>query len=120
MKNEKIILYKMENGSMKILAEMPTGMGSKWILAEFENNFYGYGTVADFNDKYGLPVNQFGTKESVKNYCESIAGLCRERIKKYQKELSKEKKKPDGWKLMIEHEQKELEMIVEFINVLSK
>lgn len=29
---------------MKILAEMPTGMGSKWILAEFENNFYGYGS----------------------------------------------------------------------------
>lgn len=105
---------------MKILAEMPTGMGSKWILAEFENNFYEYGTVADFNDKYGLPVNQFVTKESVKNYCESIAGLCRERIKKHQKELSKEKKKPDGWKLMIEHEQKELEMLIEFINVLSK
>lgn len=34
----------MENGFMKILAEMPTGMGSKWILAEFENNFYGYGS----------------------------------------------------------------------------
>ena len=67
-KNKKIILYKMENGSMKILAEMPTGMGSKWILAEFENNFYGYGTVADFNDKYGLPVNQFGTKNTYRNY----------------------------------------------------
>lgn len=66
-KNKKIILYKMENGSMKILAEMPTGMGSKWILAEFENNFYGYGTVADFNDKYGLPVNQFGTKNTYRN-----------------------------------------------------
>lgn len=105
---------------MKILAEMPTGMGSKWVLAEIENDFYGYGTVADFNDKWGLPVNQFGTKKSVKNHCESIAGLCRERIKKYQKELSKEKKKPDGWKLMIEHEQKKLEMLIEFIRVLSK
>lgn len=78
---------------MKILAEMPTGMGSKWILAEFENNFYGYGTVA---------------------------GLCRERIKKHQKELSKEKKSLMDGKLMIEHEQKELEMLIEFIRVLSK
>lgn len=51
---------------MKILAEMPTGMWSKWVLAEIENDFYGYGTVADFNDKWGLPVNQCGTKESVK------------------------------------------------------
>ena len=76
--------------------------------------------MADFNDKYGLPVNQFGTKESVKNYCESIAGLCRERIKKHQKELSKEKKSLMDGKLMIEHEQKELEMLIEFIRVLSK
>lgn len=37
---------------MKILAEMPTGMGSKWVLAEIKNDFYGYGTVADFNDKW--------------------------------------------------------------------
>ena len=104
---------------MKILAEMPTGMGSKWILAEIENDFYGYGTVADFNDKYGLPVNQCGTKESVKNHCESIVKLCKKNIKKYQKELSKDGKL-DGWKLMIEHEQKKLEMLIEFIRVLSK
>lgn len=24
---------------MKILAEMPTGMGSKWVLVEIENDF---------------------------------------------------------------------------------
>lgn len=41
-------------------------------------------------------------------------------IKKYQKELSKKKANSDGWKLMIEHEQKELEMLIEFIRVLSK
>lgn len=105
---------------MKILAEMPTRMGSKWVLAEIENDFYGYGTVADFNDKWGLPVNQCGTKESVKNHCESIAELCKKNIKKYQKELSKKTANSDVWKLMIEHEQKELEMLIEFIRVLSK
>lgn len=105
---------------MKILAEMPTGMGSKWVLAEIENDFYGYGTVADFNDKWGLPVNQCGTKKSVKNHCESIAELCKKNIKKYQKELSKKTANSDGWELMIEHEQKELEMLIEFIRVLSK
>ena len=36
------------------------------------------------------------------------------------KELSEKTANSDGWKLMIEHEQKELEMLIEFINVLSK
>ncbi|MFR0074360.1 MAG: hypothetical protein ACLRVD_08375 [Blautia caecimuris] len=105
---------------MKILSEMSTGMGSKYILAEFENDFYGYGTELDFNYKWGLPVNQCGTKESVKNHCKSIAELCKKNIKKYQKELSKKTANSDGWKLMIEHEQKKLEMLIEFIRVLSK
>lgn len=33
---------------MKILAEMPTGMGSKWVLAEIENDFYGLWNCSRF------------------------------------------------------------------------
>ena len=50
---------------MKILSEMPTGMGGKWILAKFTDTFYGYGVEADFKSAWGLPVNQCGTKEEV-------------------------------------------------------
>lgn len=103
---------------MKTLVEMPNGMGGKWILAKFEDDFYGYGTEDDFRDKSGLPVDQCGTKESVIEYCSLIAELCKNNIEKYQKEVSKEKS--DGWKILLDHEKKELEMLIEFSKVLSK
>ena len=39
---------------MKILSEMPTGMGGKWILAKFTDTFYGYGVEADFKSAWGF------------------------------------------------------------------
>lgn len=104
---------------MKILSEMPTGMGGKWVLVDYGNNFYAYGVEQDLHTLLGFPVNQCGTKEEVLAHCKSISELCKKNIEKYQKELAKEKKKPDGWKLLIEHEQKELEMLTEFVRILS-
>ena len=105
--------------NMKILAEMPTGMGGKWVLVDYGNNFYAYGVEQDLHTLLGFPVNQCGTKEEVLTHCKSIAELCKKNIEKYQKELTKEKEKPDGWKILIEHEQKELEMLTEFARILS-
>ncbi len=104
---------------MKILSEIPTGMGEKWVLVDYGNDFYGYGLEADLHSFLGFPVDQCGTKEEVLAHCKSIAELCKKNLEKYQKELVKEKKKPNGWKFLIEHEQKELEMLMEFARILS-
>ena len=102
---------------MTILSEMPTGMGGKWVLVDYGNNFYAYGTEDCLHDLLGFPVDQCGSKEDIINHCKLISELCKQNIEKYNKELAKEK--PDGWKIMIEHEQKELEMLTEFTRVLS-
>ena len=102
---------------MKILSEMPTGMGGKWVLVDYGNNFYAYGVEQDLHTFLGFPVNQCGTKEEILTHCKSIAELCEKNIEKYQKELAKGKS--DGWKIMIEHEEKELEMLTEFAKILS-
>lgn len=102
---------------MKILAEMPTGMGSKWVLAEFKNDFYGYGTVSDFNNKLGLPVNQCGTKKEVQKHCKNIEKTCIKHIKDYKENFNKTKEK--GWEILIEHEQKKLDMLRKFIYMLT-
>ena len=104
---------------MKILSEMPTGMGGKWVLVDYGNNFYAYGVEQDLHTLLGFPVNQCGRKEEVIKHCKSISKLCKQNIDKYKKELAKEKEKPDGWKILIEHEQKELEMLTEFARILN-
>ena len=103
---------------MKVLSEMPTGMGSKWILAKFSNDFYGYGTEMDFKSAWGLPVNQCGTKTEVLENCLRMQKVNLDFIDEYNKELLKEKKKPDGWKKLIEHEKIEYEMHLKFANIL--
>ena len=104
---------------MEILSEMPTGMGSKWILVKYNDDFYGYGTVIDHRSFYGLPGNQCGTKNKVIKNCLRMVDVNKEYIKKYQKELAKEKKKPKGWKILIDNKQKELEMHTEFARILQ-
>lgn len=96
---------------MKILLEMPIGIGGNWVLVEYGKDFYAYGVEQDLHTLLGFPVDQYGTKEEILNHCKSIAELCKKNIEKYQKELAKEQKKPDGWKMLIEHEQKELERV---------
>ena len=105
---------------MKVLSEMPTGMGSKWILAKFSNDFYGYGTEMDFKSAWGLPVNQCGTKTEVLENCLRMQKVNLDFIDKYNKELLKEKKKPDGCKKLIEHEKIEYEMHLKFANILTE
>ena len=100
---------------MKILSEMPTGMGGKWVLVKYENDYYAYGTEDCIHCFLGFPVNQFGTKEEVLAHCESIAELCRQNIERY----NKKKDNHNGWKILIEDEQKELEMLTEFARILS-
>lgn len=102
---------------MKILSEMPTGLGSKWVLVKYENDFYAYGMEKDLHSLFGFPVNQCGTKEEVIKHCNSIAELCRKNIKKYQKEFSKDNHK--GWNILIEQNQKELEILIKFKSILE-
>lgn len=104
---------------MEILAKKKTGIGSNFVLVKYSDDFYAHGTELDINDRYGFPVDSCGTKEKVLNHCNSIAKLCRENIQKYNKEFAKQKNS-DGWKLLIEREQKELEALTEFANILSE
>lgn len=105
---------------MIVLSEMPTGMGGKWILAKYSDNFYGYGTESDHKSAWGLPVNQCGTREEVLENCMRMMKINKEYIHKYKKELAKEKRKPEGWKMMIDGEQKKLEMHTEFARILRE
>lgn len=104
---------------MRILAETPTGMGGRWVLVEYEKDFYAYGYEQDLHSLTGFPIDQIGSKEEVLVRCKSIAKLCEQNIAKYQNELQKEKKNPCGWKLLIEHEKKKLETLTEFASILS-
>lgn len=108
----------MESDFLEILSEIPTEIGSKWVLVKYNNDFYAYGTEYDLHSFYGFPVNQCGSKEKVLTRCKSIAELCRKHIEKYKKELKKEK--TEGWKILIELNQKELEMLTEFTRILSQ
>lgn len=105
---------------MTVLSEMPTGMGGKWILAKYSDTFYGYGTEMDHKSVWGLPVNQCGTKEEILENCLRLIEINKEYIQKYQKELKKEKKKPEGWKILLYCEQKKLEMHTEFARILKE
>ena len=77
---------------MKILSEMPTGMGGKWVLVDYGNNFYTYGTEDCLHDLLGFPVDQCGSKEEVIKHCKSISKLCKQNIDKYKRSLQKKKK----------------------------
>ena len=105
---------------MKILSEIPTGMSGKWVLVDYGNNFYAYGTEDCLHDLLGFPVNQCGTKEEVLENCLRMIEVNKEYIQKYQKELEKEKRKPEGWKILLYCEQKELEMHTEFARILKE
>lgn len=105
---------------MIILSEMLTGTGIKFILAKYSDTFYGYGTEMDHKSAWGLPVNQCGTKEEVLENCLRMIEINKRHIEQYQKKLVKEKKKPEGWKIMIDCEQKELRMHTEFARILKE
>lgn len=118
-KNSTFIL-RLDGEYMTVLSEMSTGMGSKFILAKYSDTFYGYGTEMDHKSVWGLPVNQCGTKGAVLENCLRMIEINKEHIQKYQKELAKEKRKPEGWKRLLYCEQKELEMHTEFARILKE
>lgn len=103
---------------MTILSKMETGQGGNWVLVDYGNNFYAYGFERDLHSLLGFPVNQCGTKDEVKQHCNSISRLCRQNIEKYNREISKSAK-PEGWKYLIEQEKKQLEMLTEFARILT-
>lgn len=105
---------------MTVLSEMPSRMGSKWILVKYTDTFYGYGKSEDFKCAGELPVNQYGTKEEVLENCLRMIKIGKEYIQRYQKELAKEKKNPEVWKMMIACEQKTVEMHTEFARILKE
>ena len=96
---------------MEILASKETGLGGKYVLVRYENDFYAHGTEADIHDKFGFPVNSCGTKEEVLNHCKSISELCKELLEKYTKE---------NCEVLRVQNQKELEALEYFTEVLSK
>lgn len=103
---------------MEILSEMPTGMGGKWVLVKYKEDFYAYGYERDLHSLWGFPVNQCGTKEEVLSHCKAIAELCRKNIAKYQTEIAK--KQSDGWKLLLKQEEKEMDMLTKFASILTE
>lgn len=102
---------------MKILSEMPTEMGGKWVLVKYSKDFFAYGVEQDLHSIYGFPVNQCGTKEEVIKQCQSISELCKKNIKKYT--ALAEKENTVGWILLRDNEKSELEMLTKFIEVLK-
>lgn len=105
---------------MKILSEMPTGMGSKWLLAKFSDTFYGYGIAEDFNDRWGLPVDQRGSKEEVLEKCVFMQNVCEEYIEQYKKTIAEKRLNNEYWKMTLKYEQAELKMFIEFAKVLKE
>lgn len=105
---------------MKVLSEMPTDFGGKYVLVDYGNDFFGYGYNTEMHTLCGFPVNQCGTKEEVLLHCESIIELCKKYIVEFNNKLAKEKSNPKGWKLLIEHEELQLEALTEFKTILLK
>lgn len=103
---------------MKVLLEKETGMGESYVLVDYGDNFFGYGNKEDLNSWLGFPVNQCGTKEEVLNHCKSISELCKQNIENYKNEFLKNHS--EGWKVLINHEQKEFEILTSFAKLLSK
>lgn len=105
---------------MEILSRVENGIGSNFVLVKYENDFYAHGIETDITDKYGFPVNSCGTKEEVINHCKAISELCRKNIEYYKKRLKRlDSNKQDGCNLLLDHEQKELTALTEFIKILA-
>ena len=103
---------------MKILSEKETGIGGRYVLVDYGNNFFAYGYEADMHTLCGFPVNQCGTKEEVLNHLKSIIGLCNKHIEKYQKEFAKDNH--EGWNILIDHNIHHIETLTEFETILSQ
>lgn len=113
---EYISGYNTRN-KYKVLSEKEIGIDGKWYLVECEENFFAYGTQKELQSLYFVPVNQCGTKEKVKEHCEAIIELCKSHNTKYEKEMDKDKSQ--GWKVLIDWNNKEIEALTDFVEKLS-
>lgn len=103
---------------MEILATARHGMGGKFKLVKVSDDFYMYGTQKEFDSILGVSVDHCGTLAEVLGHCLSIAKLCKNNIVKYKAEKEKSKK-PEGWQLLIDCEQSELDMFLLFAKTLK-
>lgn len=106
-------------GKFKVLSEKETGFGGKWYLIECGENRFAYGTLADIQSLFFVPVEQYGTKKELKRHCESIIELCKKHINKYEKNIIKDKNNIKAWNIFIEYRKKELEALTDFAEKMS-
>ena len=102
---------------MEILATARYALGAEVKLVKVDDDFYMYGTQAEFDSLLGVSVDHCGSLEKVLSHCLSIAELCKKNIVKYQKEF--EKDRHEGWQMMIEHEKADLDMLLLFAETLK-
>ena len=103
---------------MEILATARHRMGGEFTLVKVSDDFYMYGTQKEFDSILGVPVDRCGTLAEVLNHCSRIAELCKNNIAKYNAEKEKSTKK-DGWQMLIDYEQSELDMLLLFAETLK-
>ena len=101
---------------MEILATYQRNMGGVFKLAKVSDDFFMYGTQIEFDSICGVSVDRCGTRDDVLSHCLRIANVCSENIKKYKK--LKEKDNKIGWDLLIADEQSEMNMLLQFAEVL--
>lgn len=103
---------------MEILATARHGMGGEFKLVKVSDDFYMYGTQKELDSIWGVSVDRCGTLAEVLSHCLNISELCKNNIAKYNTE--KEKcKNPEGWQLLIDCEQSELDMLLLFAETLK-
>lgn len=98
----------------KVLSEKETGLGGKWYLVDCGDNNFAYGTLAEIQRLFFVPVDQFGTREEIIKHCERIIKIKKKNINKYEREMIKDKKNPNAYNMLIEFEKKEWEMLADF------
>ena len=103
---------------MEILATARHGMGGEFKLVKVSDDFYMYGTQQEFDSVLGVSVDRCGTLADVLSHCLRIAELCKNNIAKYNAEKEKSKK-PEGWQMLIDYEQSELNMLFLFAETLK-
>lgn len=101
---------------MEILATYKNNNEGVFKLVKVSDDFYMYGTQKEFDSIWGVSVDHCGTLAEVLSHCLSIAKLCSENIEKYKK--LKEKDNKIGWDLLIDDEQSEKNMLLQFAEVL--
>ena len=109
----------MEGGIyMQILATYQPNMGGIFKLAKVSNDFYMYGTQKEFDSICGVSVYRCGTLEEVLSHCLRIAESCKNNIAQYNAAKEQSTKK-DGWQMLIDYEQSELDMLLLFAETLK-